>query len=303
MFLANNCLNLHLDFHRWRFFYTFAAMEKKYTADELSYIAFVAREHCNLCEKGWEKYVVENALDLFNCRIEKIDCAANYELYKSTDTLQEKLVKFGFDSEKYWFLLLFLKDYTESCYGEYYIFDSESMGDNIKKMLRMLNQQNFITCELTLSNKTESAHISAAFIKDELIELLQSIPQKTPVNYYPCIGKEENNVLWHKRKFFMKMLDYFLQNYSSTAKKRKDWLLISQSLYLVGYLNDVKYLNGFERTEHKITEIYGKNTIKADITPLKGLGKFFTDNTKNINEPANRSKSLYCYNPYLDLVN
>ena len=101
----------------------------------------------------------------------------------------------------------------------------------------------------------------------------------------------------------MKMLDYFLQNYSSTAKKRKDWLLISQSLYLVGYLNDVKYLNGFERTEHKITEIYGKNTIKADITPLKGLGKFFTDNTKNINEPANRSKSLYCYNPYLDLVN
>jgi len=178
-------------------------MEKKYTADELSYIGFVARKFCNLCESGWEEYVVENALDLFQRRADMIDCAANYDFYKSTETLQVKVRKYEIDADKFWLLLLFLKDYTESCFGESFVFDSESMADNIKKMLKILESWN---CELTISNKNESAHIDAMFIREELKEILLTLPQKTHIDSYPCIGTVEDNVLWHKIKFFMEML-------------------------------------------------------------------------------------------------
>ena len=176
-----------------------------------------------------------------------IDCGSNYDLYKSTETMQAKIEKYNFDSEKFWLLLLFLKDYTESCFGESYVFDSESMADNLKKMLNILESWN---CELTISNNKESAHINAMFIRKELKELLLTLPQKTPINSYPCIGTVENNVLWHKVKFFMDMLDYFLDSYLPAYKDnssgRKDWKFVAQILYIVGYLEDKKYLTTCE---------------------------------------------------------
>lgn len=283
---------------RWSFFVTFADMKIALTRDNLDYIAFVAKKYCNLFEAGWEEYVVENALDLFCRRIDKIDCSANYPLYKSTEMLQESIKKKGYDSDKFWLLLLFMQDYTDSCFGEYYVFDNESIGDNIKKMIAMLTENDSSICELTLRNKTDSAHISTIFIKNELQELLQSIPQKTMVNLYPSIDIKCNNVLWHKIKFFMDMLDYFLLNYTPISQKRKEWILLAQSLYLVGFLDDEKYLYGNERVVQKRTDIDGNVTTKEIITPLKGLGKYFTDNTKNCKVSPNCRHSYYCYNPY-----
>jgi hypothetical protein len=297
------CRKLHLNFVRWSFFVTFAAMEKKYTADELSYIGFVARKYCNLCEPGWEEYVVENALDLFQRRIGMIDCASNYDLYKSTETMQAKIEKYNFDSEKFWLLLLFLKDYTESCFGESYVFDSESMADNLKKMLNILESWN---CELTISNNKESAHIDAMFIREELKELLLTLPQKTPINSYPCIGTVENNVLWHKVKFFMDMLDYFLDSdlpaYKDNSSGRKDWKFIAQILYIVGYLEDKKYLVGYEMKERILNDLDGGTKVVTEKIVFKGAGKYIKDNTKCCKVTPDCDKSLYCYNPVWNMI-
>lgn len=276
-------------------------MEKKYTTEELSYIGFVAREYCNLCEHGWEEYVVENAFDLFQRRVNMIDCASNYNLYKSTETLQAKIEKYNFDSEKFWLLLLFLKDYTESCFGESYIFDSESMADNLKKMLNILESWN---CELTISNNKESAHIDAMFIRKELKELLQTLPQRTIINIYPCIGKVDNNVLWHKVKFFIDMLDYFLNSYLPAYKEigRKDWKFIAQILYIVGYLEDKKFLLGYEEKERILKDLDGGTIVKTEKTPFKGAGKYIKDNTKCCKAAPDRNKSSYCYNPVWDMI-
>ena len=288
---------------RWSFFVTFAAMEKKYTADELSYIGFVAREFCNLCGAGWEEYVVETAWEKFEHRIDKIDCASNYNLYKSTETLQTKIEEYDFDSEKFWLLLLFLKDYTESCFGESYVFDSESMADNLKKMLNILESWN---CELTISNQKESAHIDAMFIRKELKELLLTLPQKTPINSYPCIGMIEDNVLWHKVKFFMEMLDYFLSNYSSAyndkTSSRKDWKFIAQILYIVGYFEDKKYLVGYEMKERIRKDLDGGTKVVTEKEIFKGVGKYIKDNIKCCAATPDRDKSYYCYNPVWDII-
>lgn len=289
---------------RWSFIIIFAAMEKKFSTEELEYIAFVARKYCNLCESGWEEHVVENCLDMFNHRRNLIDCASNYDLYKSTETMQTKISRYGLDSDKFWLLLLFLKDYTESCFGKSYIFDEESIGDNLQKMITML--ENSWNCELTISNKTESAHINTIFIREELKELLLTLPQKTTINSYPCIGEEEDNVLWHKIKFFMEMLDYFLDNFSPAYKEktsgRKDWKFTAQILYSVGHLEEKKYLVGYDETERTLNDIDGNTTIKIEKTPVKNIGKYIKDNTKSCKSTPKRNNSFYCYNPYLDMI-
>lgn len=278
-------------------------MEKKYTAEELSYIGFVARKFCNLCGAGWEEYVVETALEKFEHRIDKIECASNYDLYKSTETLQDKIEKYDFDSEKFWLLLVFLKDYTESCFGESYVFDSESMADNLKKMLNILESWN---CELTISNNKESAHINAMFIRDELKELLLTLPQKMHINSYPCIRTVEDNVLWHKVKFFMEMLDYFLESFTPTYKDktsgRKDWKFIAQILHIVGYLEEEKYLVGYEVKERIRKYLDGDTEVVTEKTALKGVGKYIKDNIKCCTATPDCNKSCYCYNPVWDMI-
>ncbi len=283
-------------------------MEKKYTADELSYIGFVAREYCNLCGAGWEEYVVENAWDIFEHRIDKIECTSNYDLYKSTETLQEKLKNNNFETERFWLLLLFLKDFTETCFGQSLVFDEMSVGENVKNMIEMLDNYNKEICELTISTKTKSAHINAIFIWNELKDILLNLQQsdKNINNTYPDIGTNEDDVNWHKIKFFIEMLDFFLMNYHPAIPQkssvRKDWLLFAQALYLTGYLQEEKYLRGYTITTRTKVRLDGNDTIIEQKTPLKGLGKFFTDNTKHLSETANRRKSPYCYNNFFNIT-
>ena len=163
----------------------------------------------------------------------------------------------------------------------------------------MINILKSKDCKLTISNQKESIQIDAMPMRKELKSLLIRLHHKGHLNYHPCIGIKENNVEWHKIKFFMGMLDFFLLHYQSdklqNKRKRKDWLLYSQSLYLIGYLEDEKYLKGYILKKQEIVNLDGANSVKTHIMPLTGLGKFLTDNTKNINDTAIRSKSIYSF--------
>lgn len=177
-------------------------------------------------------------------------------------------------------------------------------------MIDMLDNYNNEVCEITISTKNASAHINAIFIREELKEILSNLQQSKVDdinNLYPSIGKNEDNVMWHKIKFFMDMLDYFLTNYHSNIPQkpnaRKDWLLFAQSLYFVDYLKEEKYLNGYTVTIRKMVRLDKSDSITEERTPLKGLGKFFTDNTKHLSETADCRKSLYCYDNFLDITN
>ena len=278
-------------------------MDITLTKENLEYVAFVAKKYCNLCGKGWEEIVVENALDIFQHRVNLIECASNYNLYKSTPEIQATIERYCYDSDKFWLLLLFLRDYTDSCFGDSFDYDTTSIGDNIKKMITMLNSP-VHQCKLTISNKDDSVQIPATFIIKGLEILLLTI-SKDDMTVHQSIGIKRDNIQWHKTKFFMDMLDYFLTSYvpnPEMASKRKNWIFIAQALYLVGYLTDKKYLYGYERTERPKKDIDGKITVSEETTPLKGLGKYLTDNTKHLKDTANRQKSTYCYKNYLDLI-
>ena len=279
-------------------------MDIELTNENLEYVSFVAKKFCNLYGKDCEEIVVVNALDIIRHRADKVECGSNYDLFKSTDTVQTTIKNYGYEADKFWLLLLFLRDYTDSCFGDYWVFDEVSIGENIDKMLAML--ENPLSCHMTISNGKDSAYIYAADIHEHLKELLLSMKQNTTIGSQSlCIGTKTNTVQWHKTKFFMDMLDYFLTSYAPNpemASKRKNWNFIAQALYLVGYLTDKKYLYGYERTERTKKDIDGKIVVSEEITPLKGVGKYLIDNTKHIKDTANRQKSTYCYKIDFDLI-
>lgn len=262
----------------------------------MSYIAFMIREHLyGICYPWYQDLCVNKAIDLFKKRVNKIKYATNYDLFMSTESLQKKLEDKKLDSDKFWLLLLFLYDYTESCFGEYPVFDSYSVADRLGTMISILDSgQN---CKLTLSNQEKSIDIDAKYMKKELKTLLFELLQKPNLHYHPFIKKDRIDVIWHKIKFFMEMLELFLANNQSTMVKkkyaRKDWLLISQSLYLVGYLKDKKYLDGYTIERQNRVNIDKPNSVTETKVPLRKLGKYLTDNTKNIKSTAIKHKSRY----------
>ena len=271
-------------------------MEKIYTSEDLSYITFVARGCLYNHFKPWyQEQAITFALDLFKKRVSRIDCNSNYVLFKATESLQLKLSTRNFDADKYWLLLLFLYDYTESCFGEYPVYDKYSVADRLGTMIALLDSGQ--KCKLTLSNQERSIDIDARYMNKELKTLLLNLLHKRNFHYFPFIKMDKNDVLWHKIKFFMDLLQHFLANNQSTSVKkkyaRKDWLLISQSLYLVGYLKDEKYLNGYTIERQQILGIDKPDLINEQKIPLPNLGKYFIDNTKHIKDTAIRAKSRY----------
>lgn len=269
---------------------------KLFTEKELEYVAFVARKFCNLHEDSRSDLVVQHALESFRFRYEYAVSEQKENLYFATESLQGTISRYGYDSKEFWLLLVFLKDFTESCYGDSLIFDSLTVGDNLQKMLNILSSPS--ASQLIIKSDTDSASISTLPIKDELMALINIVPNKENVNIYPYIKTSTDNVLAHKIKFFCDMLDYFLEGYNpiytQITHHRKDWAFVARLLYLVDYLDHEKYFTG----EYEVVSVSGK---KAKAT-IKGVGKFLKDMIKNCRDTSNRSQSTYCYNPYFDMI-
>jgi hypothetical protein len=75
----------------------------------------------------------------------------------------------------------------------------------------------------------------------------------------------------------MDMLDYFLVNnipaYANKTSRRKDWMFTAQILYIVGYLEDKKYLVGYEMKERILNDLDGGTKVVTEKIVFKGAGK------------------------------
>ncbi len=265
-------------------------MNIELTKENLEYITFVARKYCNLYDECYADLAVATALYQFKQRITQIEDSEKYELYTNTEKLQESITKYNFDSNKFWLLVLFLKDFTDSCFGSTLVFNQISVGEEMEKMMKMLDSPH--DCKITISNGKEAATINAVWLESlmfkKTIEEMKSI--------YPLKKVDSNNQSFHKIKFFMKMLDYFLMNYnttySHTNKGIKDWGFSAKVLYIADLLNDPKFYTG--------TKIWVDDVKNKEYETTVPVGKLLKNWTKNLKNTADRHKSAYCYIPELD---
>ena len=276
---------------RWEIIYTLAAeMDIELTNDNLEYITFVARKYCNLYEECYGDLAIATALHIFKKRITQIEDPEKHNLYNNTEELQGSIKKYNLNPDKFWLLILFLKDFTNSCFGATHVFDKVSVGENAEKMMKMLVNAPFSAdCEITISNGKESATINATWV--ESLVLNTSIEKLKHIR--PMVKVDPNNQIHHKIKFFMDMLDYFLVNYdltySQVSKGIKDWEFTAKCLYLANLLYESKFYTGIELWEDKV-----KGTKQEMVAPV---GKYLKNRTKNLKDTSDRHKSDYCYIP------
>jgi len=264
-------------------------MNIELTDENLEYIAFVARQYCNIYDDCYGDLAVATALHHFKNRITQIEDPEKLFLYTNTDELQASIKKYNLNPDKFWLLILFLKDFTNSCFGATNIYDEISVGENVEKILKMLDSPFRDDCELTISNGKESATINAVFI--EKLVLNRSIEELKSI--YPMVKVSKNNKPYHKIKFFMELLDYFLNQYDATYTTTndgtKDWGFTAKILYLANLVDEHKYFSGYEDIVTK-----KGNTIR---NKAYYIGKELKNSTKTLRDTSDRHKSDYCYIP------
>ena len=265
-------------------------MDIELTNDNIEYVAFVARKYCNLYEECYGDLAVATALHVFKKRITQIEDPEKYNLYNNTEELQASIKKYKLNPDKFWLLILFLKDFTNSCYGATHVYDNISVGENAEKMIQMLGNAPFSAdCEITISNGKESATINATWV--ESLILSKSIEELKGI--YPMVKVDPNNQINHKIKFFMEMLDYFLLHFDSTyskeTKNTKDWEFTAKVLYLSHFLDATKYFYGYEEVRTPQGQLLREKA--------KYIGKTLKNATKNLKDTSERYKSDYCFIP------
>ena len=265
-------------------------MDIELTTDNLEYISFVAQKYCDPYDTGCSDLVIATAHYYFMQRIGIVEDSKMYDLYLNTDNMQKSLRKYHLNPNKFWLLILFLKDFTNSCYGATHVYDNISVGENAEKMIQMLaNAPLSADCEITISNGKESATINATWV--ESLILSKSIEELKGI--YPMVKVDPNNQINHKIKFFMEMLDYFLLHFDSTyskeTKNTKDWEFTAKVLYLSHFLDATKYFYGYEEVRTPQGQLLREKA--------KYIGKTLKNATKNLKDTSERYKSDYCFIP------
>lgn len=265
-------------------------MDIELTNDNMEYISFVARKYCDPIKTGCGDLATATAIYYFKQRVETIEDIKMHELYLSSNEMQDSIKNYNLDFYKFWLLILFLKDFTSSCFGATHVFDKVSVGENAEKIMKMLANAPFSAdCEITISNGKESATINATWVEP----LVLRTPIEKLKNIYPMVKVSKNNKQYHKIKFFMEKLDYFLFNYDNTYslvnEGTKNWEFTAKILYLANLLDDYKYFSGYE----DIVTVAGR-TIR---NKAYYIGKELKNHTKTISDTADYHKSPYCFIP------
>ena len=266
--------------------------------EDLEYIRFVAPKFCNKFGEGYDFMTICHVLDLFCARLQsetselsKICSPENKELYLSDEDLQSSIVKYGLDPEKFWYLILFLSDLTNTFYGEYITFEETTIKSKLGKMEEIVEKS---TCKMTLDNGVDSVTIDMTLFNSELKTFVHTLAGvKEQLDLSCAKSFEMDDRLPHKIKTFMDMFDYFLNNFNEAyihqRKGRKDWTMTAKVLFLVGYLKEYK---GFEGIESAMM-----SKDKEHINSLKYVGKMIKDMTKNCSDSAHRENSCYQFIP------
>lgn len=267
-------------------------MSNELTKEGLEYVAFVAPKFCNEFGDEYDSMAISHVTNLFCSRLRsedadlsKICSPEKKELYLSDHDLQTSLTEYGLDPEKFWLLILFLADLTNTFYGEFLVFEDTTIKDKISKMEKMVEDS---TCKMTLDNGEDSVTIDLSLFDSELRSFVHALAgAKVFLESYKATEFKTDERPPHKIKTFMDMLDYFLNNYNETylfqRKGRKDWLLTAKILYLVGFYGDESFFSDSEGSYRN---------------SLKYVGKEIKDMTKNCADSAHRENSCYMFIPY-----
>lgn len=257
--------------------------------ENLEYITFVAKEYCHLPEFNDEYSRLNastHAKSIFKARYETLNDTFQkaYQEYSQNEKIKSTINIYQLDSNKLWLLLLFITDFTESCFYEDTIIEEFSITDFCKECISLIENSNDVNITITSPDKKISMK------NPELIKTFKNfceiLIQKSNNNFldyrfYQTIIDEKNKYEIKKIKLFVKMFRYFLDKHVKVRNPSK-MTFIGKLLYLGNFVTGESYL-----TEYNPIPITTKNKFK-----IKLYGTVFINGREYIKDPDDIGKRI-----------
>lgn len=253
----------------------------EFTDDQLEYIYYVGERFCQADPIGLTEELKTHLKEVFQARYEEAcrnlgERLSHYYDEEFADTLNAK----GIDTEKYKLLIIFLSDLTFSVFDSQLRFDKDDISQQIKLICSLLESNDNIVLS-SGKQKTQIPHILAKVIHDYLSDKDFAWDSCSGLHLYS--NTETDKIEPHRIKFFMKLLDYFIDCYDKTNNGRKDWKFVAQTLYRANFLS-MKKLRGYEDSDPH-----------GNLKPYAYIGKELKDMTKHCPDQEDISQSAYFY--------
>jgi ribosomal 50S subunit-associated protein YjgA (DUF615 family) len=243
--------------------------------DEITnYVYIFAQKHFPLHEENYQCHIYSAAYEYFNMRYidNKID-KSFLKRYEDDEELLDMITSLGYDYEKFWYMLLFIYDYSYcACKREVEFHkDKYEYLEDIHKYIGEEGAE--LTLKVKGKKKVEITEIRSLELIQKIIkqhlDSIGEIKERTykPINKDLDIRKENSNSyqIWYFAKMF---LQFFEVVPPKNIRRKKDEynsystkLLISKLVYLVklsyneSFNDSESTLNGFLK-QYKDESIY-----------------------------------------------
>ena len=279
------------------------------TTDNLEYIIYVAKDYCYLNKKQIEncgeeviKTTQEVAVDIailtFKHRYPIIEeqYRDKHEMFISNPEIQDTLVIYNLNPDKFWLLFLFVTDFMNSCFS-HRIEAPQAVNEVASEMLDTLETSiehcdtaidgysNMDNAQLTLSTNTNSISTTNPLFLALFKEFCSMLVKSEDNNLFrvPCefIELMEDKVRTKKMRFFVELFRHFLDAHIKVVKPSR-MTFIGKFLYLANIAEQEWFYTGFFPTP-----INKKNQYM-----IKLFGTMTMDGTEYIKEPIDVGKKI-----------
>ena len=222
------------------------------------------------------------------------------ELYLSKKELQETIKAFGLDVSKFWYLLLFVRDYIEDIanntpiMGKSTLQDINDFADKLSEAtsitLKKNNRKSYAidredTIQIVQSAiqyyiKSYNVIIESDSSKEEIVEKLNNMGGSLIDNLHPTNFKDKSYLDKSYKKWkFTEIFLHFMKNRKATVPKNtvynvsKDKMLfISRLIYVVGYGTE-KYYDPHDKecNPNRMLSNLLRRYMKEEFPPVIGL--------------------------------
>ena len=248
--------------------------------DEITdYVYRFAEKHFPLHQENYYCHIHSAAYEAFNRKyIDKEVNKSFLKKYENDDVLKDMITTLGYDFEKFWYLVLFINDYSYcACKKETEFF--KSTYEYLEDIYNNVGEEGAeLTIRIKGKKKVEiTEHRTLDLIKKIVKEVMDLDDGKfansySPQHYTFNIVKENSDsyTIWYFTTMFLMFFELIPPNnirrkkddYNSYSKK----LLISRLVYLVGLSSNESFLdseytiNGFLK-QYKTSSIFDKMVI------------------------------------------
>jgi hypothetical protein len=243
------------------------------------YVSIFTEKHFPLHQNNYMSHIYSAAYENFNRRYidNKIDTSFIDE-FEDDEDLQEMITALGYDFDKFWYLLLYINDYSYcACKREIEFFKDKY--EYLEDLYRYIGEGAELTLRVKGKKKVEITEKRTLELIRNIIKVHIDITgERTSISLSPVhnditIRKENSNSyhIWFFATMFMMFFDIVPPNnirkkkdgYTSYSKK----LLISKLIYLVelssneSFLESEYTLSGF-LNQYKDSTIFDKFVIE-----------------------------------------